>query len=327
MNARNQELIVDLLGGRLSPEEERTALARIENDPVFRAEYETQLSAISILEASPTPSMTPAERSSLHAALRQQLFLDDAPVPVVATPSRWQRWRAPLGGLAVAAAVIVGAVVVLPGTLSGDDSGEDVAMLAAEISTTVPSTSRADDFAGHIQSGDTGTESADTASPETTEFTTSVPNASLDEDFADEADAAPPPPSESVIDGEDAADEEAQPTTTAATSDVVIAPISLPYLSDVDLDALEQQLASDPDSLENDASAPSTMSAELDASRVDACLDSLRSDETVSSLTPIATTTYEGTGAVVVSVSPPEGDSFLAIFAVDVCRELANTQG
>ncbi len=326
MNERNQELIVDLIGGRLSPEEERSALTRIENDSDLRAAYETQMSAISALGASPLPSMTPEERTTLHAALRHQLHLDDVPVPVVAAPSRWQRWWAPLGGFAVAAAVVVGAVVILPGALSQDDAREDVAMLSSEISTTVPSAQLAEGFADPAESRDGGTGSADAAAPEATEFTTSVPNASLDRDSADESEAAPPPESEISIDEEISAADEVQSTTTAASSDVVIVPTSLPYLLDIDLYALEEQLESDPESLENSASPPSTRSSEPDAAQVDACLDSLQADDTASSFSPVATTTYEGTPAVVISVSPPEGDSFLAVFAVDSCLELASTR-
>ncbi len=305
MNERNQELIVDLIGGRLSRDEELEALARIENDADLRSEYQAQMSAVSILRASSTPSMTPEERSTLHAALRRQLHLDDSPVPVVAGPSRWQRWWAPLGGLAVAAAVVFGAVVVLPGALSGDDSDGSFAMVSAEIDTTVPDASAADGFAGDAQTG--VNDAADAG--------------------AGDAEAAPPEVSESALAGGTSADEEIRSTTTAAAYDAAEAPADIPYLSVVDLDALESELTSNPESLRNSISTPSTKSSAFDVSQVSACLDLLRADDTASSYLPIATTTYEGTGAVVVSVSPLEGDSFLAAFALDSCTELANTRG
>ena len=295
MNERNQELIVDLIGGRLSRDEERTALARIEADPGLRAEYETQMSVVSMLGASSIPSMTPEERSTLHASLRQQLRLADAPVPVVVAPSRWQRWRAPLGGLAVAAAVIVGAVVVLPGALSGDDSDGAFDMASAEIATTVPAASLADDSENVAEAPETG--------------------------------EAMPQSAESTVGGGMSADEEAQPTTTAAAYDAAATPATVPYLADVDLDALESELASDPESLRNDISAPLTKSLELDTPLMEACLDTMRAADMASSFSPIATTTYEGAGAVVISVSPPAGDPFLAVYAVASCVELANTQG
>lgn len=295
MNERNEELIVDLIGGRLSPDEEQAALVRMENDAALRAEYESQMSVVSRLGASSSPSMTPDERSKLHAALRRQLHLDDDPVPVVAAPSRWQRWWAPVGGLAVAAAVVLGAVVVLPGTLSGDDSDGAFEMASAVIATTVPTAPLADALASV------------TESPETDQVT--------------------PQAEESVDAGGMAADGEAQPTTTAAAYEAAAPPADLPYLVDVDLDALESELASDPESLRNAIPAPSTKSLELGTPLMEACLDTLRIADTASSISPIATTTYEDTEAVVVSVSPPEGDPFLAIFAVDSCEELASTQG
>jgi hypothetical protein len=297
MNERNQELIVDLIGGRLSLDEERAAFARIENDPDFRAEYETQISAISMLEASSTPLMTPDERSTLHAVLRQQLHLDDTPVPIVAVTSRWQRWWAPLGGLAVAAAVVVGAVVILPGVLSSSDSDGSFETASAEIATTAPNASLGDGLAEES------------------------------EDHSGGADAAAPQATESAVAGGSTADEDVPSTTTAAAYDAAEAPTALPYLSDVNLEALERELASDPESLRNGISTPSSKSSELDPSQVEACLDSLRADDTASSFSPIATTTYEGTESVVVSVSPPEGAPFLVVFAGASCRELASTQG
>jgi hypothetical protein len=297
MNERNQELIVDLIGGLLSLDEERAAFTRIENDPDFRADYETQLSVISMLEASSTPSMTPDERSTLHAALRQQLHLDDTPVPVVAVTSRWQRWWAPLGGLAVAAAVVVGAVVILPGALSSSDSDGSFETASAEIATTAPNASLGDGLAEET------------------------------EDQSGGADAAAPQATESAVAGGSTADGEVPSTTTAAAYDAAEAPAALPYLADVDLEVLESELASNPESLRNSVPTPSSKSSELDPSQVESCLDSLRADDAASSFSPIATTTYEGTESVVVSVSPSEGDPFLAVFAVDSCRELTSTQG
>ncbi|MEA3510388.1 MAG: hypothetical protein U9R51_03030, partial [Actinomycetota bacterium] len=148
MNERNQNLIIDLIGGRLSPDEERTALSRIEGDPNLLAEYTAQMSALSILESSKRPMMTKDERATLHETLRRQLHLDDSTAPVVAAPSRLQRWWAPIGGLAVAAVVIVGAVVVLPNTLSGSDSDTVFEAALAETTTTAPSASLTEDLAG-----------------------------------------------------------------------------------------------------------------------------------------------------------------------------------
>ncbi len=295
MNERNQEFIVDLLGGRLSPDEERAALALIETDPDLRAEYEAQLSAISILGASSPPMMTMEERTALHATLRQQLHLDDALIPVVAAPSRWQRWWAPLGGLAVAAVVIFGAVVVLPGALSGSDSDETLQMAAAETTTTAASTT--DDVAGGIEGESAGDQGVGVAAQESLETSPIV---------------------------EESADAETQAAESFDTAAVASA---LPYLTDVDLDMLENDLTSDPDSLRNSAPPRPTKSAEPDPSQVDACLDSIRADNPLSEISPIALTAYEGIESVVVSVTPSDGDSFLTVYSIAECRELASTQG
>ncbi|MEA3502968.1 MAG: hypothetical protein U9R47_09365 [Actinomycetota bacterium] len=299
MNERSQELIVDLIGGLLSPAEERAALARIENDPVLRTEYEMQKSAISVLGSSSMPSMTPQERSTLHAALRQQLHLEPSPTPVVTAPSRWQRWWAPLGGLAAAAVVVFGAVVVLPGVLSGGDSDGAIQLVSAEIGTTAPASSPADGLADQAADGSDDTGGTDAEAPE-----------------------AP----ESALAGGSSADEEMQPTTTAASFDAAGAAADLPYLLEVDLQTLEDQLASNPESLRNSLSTPSTKSSDLDTSQLNACLDSLRANDSATSFSPLAATTYEGIEAVVVSASPAEGEPFLVVLAVESCRELTGTQ-
>ena len=85
----------------------RDLRARVAADPELQSEYETQLAVSSLLGDAPAPTMTAAERSELRTALRQQLNLHEAPPPAVVAPSRWQRWWAPVAGLAAAAAVIV----------------------------------------------------------------------------------------------------------------------------------------------------------------------------------------------------------------------------
>ncbi len=126
-------LIIDLIDGRLPPEEEKAALAVIEADPELRSAYRTQVAIVGELAGAPAPSMTPSERETLHAELKTQLQLDEVPAVVASAPSRWNRLIAPLVGLAVGAAAIFGAVVVLPGTLSG---GADEANLALSETTT-----------------------------------------------------------------------------------------------------------------------------------------------------------------------------------------------
>ena len=77
-----------------------------------------------------------------------------------------------------------------------------------------------------------------------------------------------------------------------------------------------------------DSPSPSSAkSADVDANKVSACLDSLRADNSSSEIFPIALTSYEGTESIVVSVSPSGGENSLAIYSVVLCRELASTQG
>lgn len=297
MNERNQELIVDLLAGHLSPDEERAILTRIERDPDLRAEYEAQVSTISVLGATTAPMMTADERATLHASLRRQLHLDDIAVPVVAAPSRWHRWWAPIGGLAVAAAVVVGAVVVLPGALSGSSSDGSLEMASAEISTTSPSAVLADDLAGAMEDEDNngaGVESPPSEAPE------------------------------SALAGGDSSDAEPQAVDTYETA---VSAVSLPYLTDVDLNVLQDVLSSDAESLRSYPPSSASKSAELDTEQMDACLASLRADDPSSEILPIALTTYQDTGSVVISVIPTAGDSFLAVYSVTLCQELARTQG
>ena len=138
MRDRDLTLIIDLIDGRLPPEEEKAALAVIAADPELRSAYRVQAAIVGELSATPSPSMTPSEREVLHPELKAQLHLDESPVVVPSPHSRWNRWLAPLAGLAVGAAVIVGAVVVLPGTLSGD---ADEAIVAAPATTTTSAAS------------------------------------------------------------------------------------------------------------------------------------------------------------------------------------------
>jgi hypothetical protein len=139
MNDNDLTLIIDLVAGRLSPMEERVAVERISTDPELRSAYDTQRAIASRLNATETPTMTPTEREHLHASLKTHLHLD-APVPIsTRAPSRWNRWLAPIGGFAVAA-VIIGAVVILPNTFSGRDSGPALEVAGAPTTTVAVDT-------------------------------------------------------------------------------------------------------------------------------------------------------------------------------------------
>ena len=125
MNDSDRHLIVALLDGALSPAEQADVRARLEIDAEMKAAYDEQLAVSTALRSTPAVSMTAPERDELHGALRAGLFLDDKTgvAPVAAPIRRWSRWWAPLAGLATAA-VIVTAVVVLPGTFGGEDAAD-----------------------------------------------------------------------------------------------------------------------------------------------------------------------------------------------------------
>ena len=179
MNDRDRHLIVSLLDGALSPTEQEEVRARLQIDAEMRAAYEEQLAVSTTLRSAPAVSMSADERNELHGALRVGLFLDDtaAVAPVAAPAPRWSRWWAPLAGLATAA-VIVTAVVVLPGMFGGEEAAELLSAPAPQTTAaaTAPSLEAdplagvAEDSAGERQAREpTSTTAAAAAAAETAE--------------------------------------------------------------------------------------------------------------------------------------------------------------
>ena len=286
----DHDLITELISGQLSPEERRAALMRVAADPELQSEYETQLATASLLRDAPAPTMTATERSNLHAALRQQLHLDIVPAPVAPAPSRWQRWWAPITGLAAAAAVVVGAVVILP------DSGTDDSLqfAAAEVTSTVQA-SRSDE-------ADMGG-SADSAGTIEEEQTTT---AALEE-------LAPTTADEDGITG----------TLEAAGA---ASPPSIPHVPDVDLDQLGLAYARGADEFANELNKSAESADSVESSEVNACLDASGDAADDASISVVATATIEGIDVVVLSVTPTAGDPYLVALDVTTCRELASTR-
>ncbi len=179
MNDRDRHLIVSLLDGALSPTEQEEVRARLQIDAEMRADYEEQLAVSTTLQSAPAVSMSADERNELHGALRAGLFLDDtaAVAPVAAPARRWSRWWAPLAGLATAA-VIVTAVVVLPGMFGGEEAAELLSAPAPQTTAaaTAPSLEAdplagvAEDSAGERQAREptstTAAAAAETAEPD-----------------------------------------------------------------------------------------------------------------------------------------------------------------
>ena len=293
MSDHDLDLITELINGHLSPGERRAALSRVAADPELQSEYETQLAVSSLLSEAPSPTMTAAERSELRTTLRQQLNLEDAPAPVVVAPSRWQRWWAPVAGLAAAAAVIIGVVVILP------DGGSDDSLqfAAAEVETTIQTSSN--------DGADTGG-SADSADGADEELTTTTAAAS--EEFES------PPAAEDTTDGSVGAAGE-QP------------PESLPYIPEVDLDELGLAYAEGPDDFEDELNKSPRSAEPLETSDVRSCLLADTGDPASEpSFTIVASGTIDGVDVVVVSVTPPIEDPYLIALDADTCEELASTR-
>jgi len=292
MSEHDLNLITDLVSGRLSPGARDEALRYVASDPALQSEYETQLATASLLSDLPAPAMTADERSTLHASLRQQLHLEGAPAPVVApAPSRWQRWWAPVAGLAAAAAVIVGAVVVLPNSGSNDSF-----------------------------------EVASAALTETTAASRNAEGADLDGSFADEATEPTEAASEAETTTTAAASEET--TTTAAAGDVTgdAAPDALPHLPDGDLNSIALAYAGDPETFTRGIdSYPKDGSPEA-ARSVDVCVAEASSADEGFVIVPIVTTTIDGTDAIVLSVTPRGAAPYLVALDLATCQELASTR-
>jgi len=297
MSEHDLNLIADVISGDLSPSERDAALAHIASNPALQSEYETQLATASLLHDLPSPSMTAEERSTLHASLRQQLHLDDAPAPVVApAPSRWHRWWAPVTGLAAAAAVVVGAIVILPG--SGSDDSFEVAS-ASLTETTVASRN-----AGPSAGGEA--ESDGSFAAEDTETTQSAAEAETTTTAA--------------------ASEETTTTAAAATEGVTgdAPPDTLPHLPDGDLSSIALAYADDPETFTRGIdSLPKDASSEA-ARDVDVCVaEAAPKDDAF--VVPIATITVDGADAVVLSVTPPDAEPYFVALDLATCEELGST--
>lgn len=292
MSDHDLDLIADLINGHLSPDERRAALARVAADPELTSEYETQVAVASLLGEAPAPTMTAAERSEMHAALRQQLNLDDSPAPVVAAPSRWQRWWAPVTGLAAAAAVIIGVAIVLP------DSGSDDSLqfAAAEVTSTVQASGNdGADVGGSADAADGADEDATT--------TTAAASEELAPAFA----------AEDSMDG----------TLESAGEP---SPEALPHIPDVDLNILGLAYAEGEDEFEDELSKSSTVPDRVTTSVDGVCLDGAGDGENEDSLTIVATATIDGVDVVVVSVTSPIEDPYLIALDANTCEELASTR-
>ena len=298
MSEHDLNLIADVISGDLSPRELDAALAHIASDPALQAEYETQLATASLLHDLPSPSMTAEERSTLHASLRQQLHLDDAPTPVVApAPSRWQRWWAPVTGLAAAAAVVVGAIVILPG--GGSDDSFDVAS-ASLAATTVAARDADPSVGGGADSdGSVNEEAAPTEAASEAETTTTTAAAETT-------------------------------TTAAATAEDMMGdepPAGLPHLPEGDLEEIALAYTADPQAFGLGLASLMKDSSSAVAPGADACVaEASATAGAAAVVVAVATTTVDGVEAAVVSVTPPDTEPYFVALDLATCEELDSTR-
>lgn len=295
MSNHDQDLITDLIDGRLSPEESEAAHARLDHDPQFRSEYESHLAVASLLADEPVPAMTQEERSALRSSLIAQLNLGGSPTPVPAAkaPSRWQRWWAPAMGLAAAAAVVVGFIVVQP----QGDSDETMTFAAADVTTTAVDQSVGGEGvrAPEAEAQDLPEASADAASEETT--TTAAA---------------------------------AETTTTVATAAAEAGELltrSVPFVPATDLDLLGEAYATRPGEFDDELSKSASDQLTVDMATVEGCF-AANGDlhEGDAALEVVATTIVRETEAVVVAVIPPGGAPYLVALDPSSCRVLDSTQ-
>ena len=301
MSNHDQDLITDLISGRLSHEESEAALARLAQDPQLRSEYESQLAVASLLADATGPTMTAQERSTLRASLIQQLNLEDspAPVPVVAAPSLWQRWWAPAMGLAAAAAVIVGFVVIQP----QGNSDDALTFAAADVTTTAASQSA-------------GADGGETAEPDGLNFSDESAATTGSEETTTTAAAA------------------AETTTTAALEAAESQPQagdfqtrSVPSVLATDLERLAEAYAAGAGEFDDELNKSTSDQLTIDMVTVEECL-AVNGDllEEGAALEVVATTVVAETEAAVIAVTPPGAAPYLVALDLSSCRVLDSMQ-
>lgn len=289
MSDNNLDLITELISGRLSPDEQQAALERVAADPELQSEYESQLAVSSLLKETPPATMTAAERSELRSALRQQLHLDDAPAPVVAAPSRWQRWWAPVAGLAAAAAVVVGVVVVLP-----DGGSDDSLQFAAEEVTTTIQASGNDgaDIGGSVDAAVGSAEAQTTTTAAASQE--AVPSAAADDGTLEAAGEAPPD--------------------------------ALPYVPEANLDELALAYAEGAEEFESELNKSSAVPEPRAAFGAGTCLGEVEDGTDEAERTILATGTIDEVEVIFVAVVSPTEEPYLVALDASSCAEVASTR-
>ncbi|MEK7252043.1 MAG: hypothetical protein AAB198_02140, partial [Actinomycetota bacterium] len=133
MHRFDPELVAALAEGTLEAAEAAELEAQIAGDPAALAELAKQRAALAAIRTAGSPRLDAAERSSLRAAVAEQLGLTPSESPSVTRPRR-VAW----GAIAVAASALLAIVAFAPvagllKTGGGDDAGD---LSFAESATT-----------------------------------------------------------------------------------------------------------------------------------------------------------------------------------------------
>lgn len=132
MNDRDRDLILDLVGGRLSTEDAEAAMSRVQASRELSQEFAEQARVHALLSEIEPVRLTGNERDTLRTNLRTELHLETATTAPRRQTTK-QRWWLPVAGLAATAAVVA-AIVVLPST--SDDSTNVAAIQSTETTRT-----------------------------------------------------------------------------------------------------------------------------------------------------------------------------------------------
>lgn len=303
MNDHDFSLIAQLADGTIEPADEPAARALLEDNAQAQAEYDAQIAALAALRGVAPARMTMAESASLRRTLQDQLGLepDKQPEPVR------KRRSVPWGGLAVAAAALVGVVVLAPllGLLSAGSSDTADTTIALE---------RTADAAAEF--------SADSGTVLESEIPLGAPATTANQSALVEETPAPAAATTSAV-----------PRTTPASDDAD----KLSYLGEIGSDGLSQ-LEAAAAALSGDITAwRSSLTAGTDAEAItdevladfagrQGCADAIPDGFTGD---PVAIAAVAGDVIVLYRIQDVTGEDQPILFAValDTCSQVAGAAG
>lgn len=188
MHEHDQELIMALAEGTLTPDAAAAASADIATCAECTSDLELQRIALDALEEAPAVYMSAAESARLHKTLQRELGL---PAPAPARAQSQPVWGRVAGWAFGAAAVFLGAVLLLPALAGGgdDEAADLVAIESTETTSPAAATSSAafqvapmtqdaasEAGAGELRGADDTADAEDGGLPEAATETTAAPS-------------------------------------------------------------------------------------------------------------------------------------------------------